>query len=141
MIKQASHDAEVRRFEHPRRGSPSSTVRRNARHRVRVFRVVPPGFQASRGGQIKHVVVHVIGLILIGLVVGSLGRLFHRGRDRMGVLMTIAIGVSSVLIAGLLVGGFLGFIVAVVVGVVLVGLWSRLVEPRRTPGWRRALRI
>ena len=84
---------------------------------------------------------HIIGLIVLGLLVGLLGRLFHPGRDKMGLLMTIGIGVSSVLIAGLLVGGFLGFIVAVVVGVVLVGLWSRLVEARRTPGWRRALRI
>lgn len=84
-------------------------------------------------------ILHIIGLILIGLVVGALGRLFHPGRDRMGLLMTMAIGVASVVIAGLLVGGFLGFVVAVVVGVVLVALWSRLVEPRRTPRWRRAL--
>lgn len=85
-------------------------------------------------------VAHVIGLILIGLVVGLLGRLFHPGRDRMGLLMTMVIGVASVVIAGLLVGGFVGFIVAVVVGVALVALWSHLVE-RRKPGWRRALRI
>jgi uncharacterized membrane protein YeaQ/YmgE (transglycosylase-associated protein family) len=89
----------------------------------------------------KIVVLHVIGLILIGLVVGALGRLFHPGRDAMGLLMTIGIGVASVLIAGLLVGGFLGFVVAIVVGVTLVALWSRLVEPRRTSKWRRALHI
>jgi uncharacterized membrane protein YeaQ/YmgE (transglycosylase-associated protein family) len=85
-------------------------------------------------------VMHVIGLLIIGLVVGALARLFHPGRDRMGILRTMLIGAASVLIAGLLVGGFLGFVVAVVVGVVIVAAWSRYVEqPRR--GWRRALHI
>ena len=69
---------------------------------------------------------HIIGLILIGLVVGALGRLFHPGRDKMGLLMTMVIGVASVLIAGLLIHGFLGFVIAVVIGVVLVALWARL---------------
>ncbi|MBV9338605.1 MAG: hypothetical protein JO243_22170 [Solirubrobacterales bacterium] len=84
---------------------------------------------------------HIIGLVLIGLVVGALGRLFHPGRDKMGLLMTMAIGVASVLIAGLLIHGFLGFVIAVVVGVLLVGLWSRLIEARRTPTWRQKLKI
>ena len=83
--------------------------------------------------------MHIIGLILVGLLVGALGRLFHPGRDKMGLLMTMAIGVASVLIAGMLINGFLGFIVAVVVGVLLVALWSRFVEPRRAQGWRQKL--
>jgi uncharacterized membrane protein YeaQ/YmgE (transglycosylase-associated protein family) len=83
--------------------------------------------------------LHIIGLIIVGLLVGALGRLFHPGRDKMGLLMTMVIGVASVLIAGMLIHGFLGFIVAVVVGVILVALWSRFVEPRRAPGWRQKL--
>lgn len=82
---------------------------------------------------------HILGLIVAGLIVGALGRLFHRGHDPMGVLMTIAIGVASVLIAGLLIGGFLGFVLAVIIGVALVALWSHYME-RRTPWWRRPLR-
>jgi uncharacterized membrane protein YeaQ/YmgE (transglycosylase-associated protein family) len=85
--------------------------------------------------------VHIIGLILLGLLVGLLGRLFHPGRDRMGLLMTIGIGVASVLIAGMLNHGFLGFIIAIVVGVVLVALWARFVEPRRAPTWRQKLHV
>jgi uncharacterized membrane protein YeaQ/YmgE (transglycosylase-associated protein family) len=84
-------------------------------------------------------VLHVIGLILVGLAVGLLGRLFHPGRDRMGLLTTIGIGVVSVLVAGLVVGGLLGFIVAIAIGVALVAAWSH-VEARRTPVWRRAAR-
>jgi uncharacterized membrane protein YeaQ/YmgE (transglycosylase-associated protein family) len=83
--------------------------------------------------------LHIIGLIIVGLIVGALGRLFHPGRDKMGLLMTMVIGVASVLIAGLLIGGFLGFIVAIIIGVALVALWSRFVEPRRSPTMREKL--
>jgi uncharacterized membrane protein YeaQ/YmgE (transglycosylase-associated protein family) len=85
--------------------------------------------------------MHIIGLIIVGLIVGALGRLFHPGRDKMGLLMTMLIGVASVLIAGMLIGGFLGFIVAVLIGVALVALWSRYVEPRRSPTWRQKLKM
>lgn len=85
--------------------------------------------------------LHIIGLVLIGLLVGALGRLFHPGRDKMGLLMTMVIGVASVLIAGLLIHGFLGFIIAIVIGVLLVALWSRFVEARRTPAWRQKVRM
>jgi uncharacterized membrane protein YeaQ/YmgE (transglycosylase-associated protein family) len=86
-------------------------------------------------------VLHIIGLIIVGLIVGALGRLFHPGSDKMGLLMTMLIGVASVLIAGMLIGGFLGFIVAVLIGVGLVALWSRYVEPRRSPTWRQKLKM
>jgi uncharacterized membrane protein YeaQ/YmgE (transglycosylase-associated protein family) len=83
------------------------------------------------------VTTHIIGLILVGFLVGVFGRFFHRGRNPMGLLMTIGIGVASVLIAGLLIGGFLGFVLAVVIGVVLVALWSKL-DRRKRP---RRLRV
>jgi uncharacterized membrane protein YeaQ/YmgE (transglycosylase-associated protein family) len=86
-------------------------------------------------------VLHIIGLILIGLLVGALGRLFHPGRDKMGLLMTMLIGVASVLIAGMLIGGLLGFVIAVIIGVLVVAAWSRLVEARRTPTWRQKLKM
>jgi uncharacterized membrane protein YeaQ/YmgE (transglycosylase-associated protein family) len=84
--------------------------------------------------------LHIIGLIIVGLLVGLLGRLIHPGRDKMGFIATIAIGVASVLLAGLLIGGALGFILAIVIGVVLVTAWSHFVErPRQRPWWRRAV--
>ena len=83
-------------------------------------------------------VLHIIGLIVVGLLVGALGRLFHRGRDPMGFLMTSAIGVASLLTAGLLIGGWLGFVLAVLIALALVSLWSHAVE-RRQPRWRRPL--
>jgi predicted PurR-regulated permease PerM len=59
----------------------------------------------------------------------------------MGLLATIAIGVVSVLVAGLLVGGFLGFIVAVIVGVILVAVFSHVRARQTTPKWRRTLHV
>jgi uncharacterized membrane protein YeaQ/YmgE (transglycosylase-associated protein family) len=73
----------------------------------------------------------IIGLIVIGLIIGALGRLFHPGRDPIGLLMTIAIGIGSALLVGWLVGGgILGFILAVIVAVVLVALVGRIAGPR-----------
>jgi uncharacterized membrane protein YeaQ/YmgE (transglycosylase-associated protein family) len=77
----------------------------------------------------------IIGLIIIGLVVGALGRLIHPGPDPIGVLMTIAIGIGSALLVGWLVGGgILGFILAIVVAAILVALVSRMYGPRTATG-------
>ena len=75
----------------------------------------------------------IIGLIIVGLVVGALGRLFHPGSDPIGLLMTLVIGVASALIAGWLIDGLiLSFIVAVMVALILVALYARVVGPRQT---------
>ena len=67
----------------------------------------------------------IIGLIIAGLIVGALGRLINPGPDPMGWIVTIAIGVISVLVVGLLIGGILGWILAVIVAAVLVTLVQR----------------
>ena len=78
----------------------------------------------------------IIGLIIAGLIVGALGRLFHPGRDPMGLGLTVLIGIAAVIIAGLLIGGILGFILAIVIGVILVALVGRFMANRggRTVG-------
>ena len=73
----------------------------------------------------------IIGLIVVGLIIGALGRLINPGRDPMGILATIAIGITSALLVGWLVGGgILGFILAVIVAAVLVSVFARLVGGR-----------
>jgi uncharacterized membrane protein YeaQ/YmgE (transglycosylase-associated protein family) len=74
----------------------------------------------------------IIGLIIAGLIVGALGRLFHPGRDPMGLLATIGIGIAAVIIAGVLIGhhGFFTFLFAVLIGVVLVALVGRFLARR-----------
>jgi uncharacterized membrane protein YeaQ/YmgE (transglycosylase-associated protein family) len=74
-------------------------------------------------------IMEIIGLIIAGIIVGLLGRLLHPGHDPMGLLATIGIGVVAVLVAGLLLSGplgFLGYVLAVVIAIALVAIWSRL---------------
>ena len=73
-----------------------------------------------------------IWLIIVGAIVGALGRLIHPGIDPMGWIATIVIGVVSLLVAGAIVGtGLWGFIVGVVVAVILVALVGRFFGERR----------
>ena len=74
----------------------------------------------------------LIVLILVGLVIGALGRLFSPGRDPLGLIMTILIGVASMLVAGLVFDDVLQWIVGIAVAVVLVALYSRLVHSDHT---------
>jgi uncharacterized membrane protein YeaQ/YmgE (transglycosylase-associated protein family) len=70
--------------------------------------------------------MHFIWFIITGLIVGALGRLVHPGKDPMGWLMTLAIGVVAMLIAALISSGWLAFIIGVVIAAVLVMLVARL---------------
>jgi uncharacterized membrane protein YeaQ/YmgE (transglycosylase-associated protein family) len=76
--------------------------------------------------------MHWIWFILVGALVGALGRLIHPGRDPMGWLLTIAIGIVSMIIAAAISGGWLAFIIGVIVAVVLVALVSRYTGRRGT---------
>jgi len=77
--------------------------------------------------------MHFIWFLIVGAVVGALGRLFHPGRDPIGLLLTVAIGVVSLLIAALISSGWLAFIIGVIVAVVLVALVGRYSGRRRIP--------
>jgi len=70
--------------------------------------------------------MHFIWFIIVGAIVGALGRLLHPGRDPMGWLLTIAIGVVSMLIAAIISSGWLAFVIGVIIAVILVALVSRL---------------
>jgi uncharacterized membrane protein YeaQ/YmgE (transglycosylase-associated protein family) len=74
----------------------------------------------------------LIALIAVGLVVGALGRLLSPGRDPMGLVMTVLIGVASLLVAGFVFGGILQWVVGIAVAVVLVWLYAYLAGADRT---------
>jgi uncharacterized membrane protein YeaQ/YmgE (transglycosylase-associated protein family) len=71
--------------------------------------------------------VHFIWFIIVGAIVGALGRLFHRGNDPMGWLATILVGVVSMVIAGAISSGWLAFAIGVIIAVLLVAgiSWMR----------------
>jgi uncharacterized membrane protein YeaQ/YmgE (transglycosylase-associated protein family) len=71
-----------------------------------------------------------VWLIIVGAAVGALGRLFHPGSDPMGLLLTILLGIASLVVAGLIFGGVLQFIVGIIVAVVLVALVGRFFRGR-----------
>ena len=65
--------------------------------------------------------MHWIWLIIVGALVGALGRLFHPGIDPMGWIVTILIGIASLVIAGVIFSsGWLEFLVGIVIAVILV---------------------
>ena len=76
--------------------------------------------------------MHWIWFILVGALVGALGRLLHPGRDAMGWLLTIAIGIVSMVVAALISSGWLAFAIGVVVAVILVALVGRAGGSRTT---------
>lgn len=73
----------------------------------------------------------MIGFIVAGLVIGALARLIKPGRQRLGLLATLLLGLVGSVIGGLIAnllgtGGIfelnvLGFVVAVVAAVLLIG--------------------
>ena len=64
--------------------------------------------------------MHWIWFIIAGFVVGALGRLIHPGRDPMGWLMTLAVGVVAMIIAAAISSGWIAFIIGVLL-VMLIG--------------------
>jgi uncharacterized membrane protein YeaQ/YmgE (transglycosylase-associated protein family) len=70
--------------------------------------------------------MHWVWLIIVGAIVGALGRLFHPGRDPMGWIVTILIGIASLVIAGAIFSaGWLEFVVGIIVAVILVAVVGR----------------
>lgn len=75
---------------------------------------------------------NILGLLVVGLVIGVIARLIKPGRQNISVLMTFVLGVAGALIGGLIASqlgtgdifelNILGFIVAVIAGIVLIGL-------------------
>jgi uncharacterized membrane protein YeaQ/YmgE (transglycosylase-associated protein family) len=75
--------------------------------------------------------MHWIWLIIVGAIVGALGRLLHPGNDPMGWILTIALGIVSLVIAGLIFSnGALQFIVGIIIAAVLLVIWSRIAANR-----------
>jgi uncharacterized membrane protein YeaQ/YmgE (transglycosylase-associated protein family) len=77
--------------------------------------------------------MHFIWFIIVGAVVGVLGRALHPGRDPMGFLLTIAIGVVSMLIAAIISSGWVAFVIGVVIAIVLVAIVGRFAAGGRRP--------
>ena len=83
----------------------------------------------------------MIGFIVAGLVIGALARLVKPGKQNLGLLATLGLGLVGSVIGGLIAqlfgtGGifelnFLGFVLAVVAAVLLIGVAEGLSSKNR----------
>jgi uncharacterized membrane protein YeaQ/YmgE (transglycosylase-associated protein family) len=74
--------------------------------------------------------VQILGLIIIGIVIGVLARLVLPGRQRIGALMTVLLGIGGALVGGIVASAigtgdvfelnFIGTIVGVVAAAGLI---------------------
>jgi uncharacterized membrane protein YeaQ/YmgE (transglycosylase-associated protein family) len=88
--------------------------------------------ERDRAGRSKENAVQILGLIVVGLIIGALARLIKPGKQRLSILMTLVLGVVGALIGGVVASllgtgdiwelNVLGFIVAVVAAVLLIGV-------------------
>lgn len=77
----------------------------------------------------------IIGFLVAGLVIGALARLIKPGEQNLSLLATLALGVVGSLIGGVIAsvlgtGGIeelnvIGFVVAVIAAVLLIGIAER----------------
>ncbi|GAB3838838.1 GlsB/YeaQ/YmgE family stress response membrane protein [Kribbella italica] len=83
----------------------------------------------------------MIGFIVAGLVIGALARLFKPGKQNLGWIATLLLGLAGSVIGGVVAnllgtGGIfelnvLGFVVAVIAAVILVGTAETLTSRGR----------
>jgi uncharacterized membrane protein YeaQ/YmgE (transglycosylase-associated protein family) len=81
----------------------------------------------------------IIGAIIIGIIAGYLGRLLLPGKDPMGFLSTVAVGIAGALVGWLLFTYALGIgdkdkfdlggIIGAIIGTMIVLLIVRAVRP------------
>lgn len=79
--------------------------------------------------------MQIIGLLVVGLIIGFLARLLVPGRQKIGLPLTLLLGVAGALIGGVIASAintgdifelnFIGFVVAVLTSVGLLAVAER----------------
>ena len=85
---------------------------------------------------------NIIGLLVVGLIIGALARLIKPGKQALGLLGTLALGVVGALIGGIAASALgtgdifelnvLGFVIAVVAAVLLIGVAEGMSSKKKT---------
>lgn len=80
----------------------------------------------------------VIWYVIAGLVIGALARLILPGRQRMGIFMTMVVGVVGAVVGGLIWNAIfpnndgIAWIGSIIVAVVILFLYERFLVSRKT---------
>jgi uncharacterized membrane protein YeaQ/YmgE (transglycosylase-associated protein family) len=82
----------------------------------------------------------LLGFLIVGLIIGALARLLKPGKQNLSMLATLGLGCVGALIGGIVASllgtgtlteiDFLGFVVAVIAAVLLVGTAEGLTNRR-----------
>lgn len=79
-------------------------------------------------------ILYVLGVLLMGLIVGAIGRLLIPGPNPMGILATVAVGVAGSVLGGIvgrILFGSSGFLLAIAGAALIVWLVERARAPAR----------
>lgn len=84
----------------------------------------------------------MIGFLIAGLIIGALARLIKPGKQNLGILATLGLGLVGSLIGGLIASALgtgdiwelnvLGFVLAVIAAVLLIGVAESVAGKSRT---------
>jgi uncharacterized membrane protein YeaQ/YmgE (transglycosylase-associated protein family) len=83
--------------------------------------------------------MHLIWTLIIGFIVGLLGRALHPGDDKMGIILTIVLGIAGSFFATFLgqalhlyapgqAAGFIGSVIGAILLLVIVGVIRKMVK-------------
>lgn len=76
----------------------------------------------------------IIWTIVLGFVIGLIAKFVHPGKENMGIIMTILLGIAGSFLAGV-IGQFIGwykagegagFIASVIVAVILLAIYGKI---------------
>jgi len=76
----------------------------------------------------------IIWTIVLGLVIGIIAKLIHPGKENMGIITTILLGIAGSFLAGI-IGQFIGwykagegagFIASVIVAIILLVIYGKI---------------
>jgi uncharacterized membrane protein YeaQ/YmgE (transglycosylase-associated protein family) len=89
----------------------------------------------------KPEVSQMIGFIVAGLIIGALARLIKPGKQNLGIIATLLLGLVGSIIGGLIASALgtgdiwelnvLGFILAVIAAVLLIGVAEAVMGSRK----------
>jgi uncharacterized membrane protein YeaQ/YmgE (transglycosylase-associated protein family) len=76
----------------------------------------------------------IIWTLVLGFVIGLIAKLVHPGKENMGLIMTILLGVAGSFLAGIIgqaigwykAGEGAGFIASVIVAIILLVIYGRI---------------
>jgi uncharacterized membrane protein YeaQ/YmgE (transglycosylase-associated protein family) len=96
----------------------------------------PPGPESPAWQEVSKLLATVLWYILIGAVIGALARLVVPGRNPIGILLTILVGVAGAIVGGVIASALgAGNVVAFLLAIIIAAVGVALLTGARGGGW------